>query len=210
MRKYSDSKVNKVFTMLLVIIAIFALLFIVIRNELNKHITEICEYKSKETANAIISYAINDELKGSNDTDYIVIKRNKSDEIISIESNTNSINQLQTDLRAKTSEALRRIENVKTYIPLGTLTGINVFGGRGPDVSLKFHQVGVADTKLLSKFTSAGINQTRHRMVLRVTIELSAILPLHSRNIKVSDDYIISETIIVGKVPKGLISTNML
>ena len=47
MRKYSDSKVNKVFTMLLVIIAIFALLFIVIRNELNKHITEICEYKSK-------------------------------------------------------------------------------------------------------------------------------------------------------------------
>ena len=55
------------------------------------------------------------------------------------------------------------------------MSGVTFLSGRGPDINLRLHQISAADSEILSEFTSAGINQTKHRLVLRVTIELSAI-----------------------------------
>ena len=75
------------------------------------------------------------------------------------------------------------------------------FSGRGPEISLKLHQVGAVDTEIHSEFISEGINQTKHRISVLVTVEISAILPLHSTDIKISDEFLVSETVIVGEIP---------
>ena len=92
-------------------------------------------------------------------------------------------------------------------VPLGTLTGITLFSGRGADINIKLHQVGAVDAKVISEFTSAGINQTRHSMKVEITAELSAILPGHSTDIKMTDEYLIGETVIVGELPQGVVSS---
>lgn len=206
MRRYSDSKANKVFISLVIIVVLLLTIFCIFHKQLSKHMSEICEYKGRETANYIISSVISEELKGSTEQEFIHINRS-NDQIVSIETNSRLINQLQVNLKESINNKLSELENEKISIPIGTMSGITVLSGRGPDITLKLHQIGAADSEIISEFTSAGINQTKHRLILKVNVELSAILPTHSTDITVENDFVISETIIVGKVPDGYIGT---
>lgn len=207
LRKYSDTKTNKILHILLIIVILFCLILCLLHKQLSEHISEICEYKGRETANDIIAEAVNKQLTGSDQQQYITIIRDENEKIISIETNSNLINELQNNLRESINNELSEIDNNKMSIPIGTMSGITFLSGRGPDISLRLHQVGAADSEILSEFTSAGINQTKHRLVLKVTVELSAILPAHSTDITVENDYVISETVIVGDIPNGYIGT---
>ena len=73
-------------------------------------------------------------------------------------------------------------------------------------MSLRLHQVGAVDTEIHSEFIAQGINQTKHRISILVTAEVSAILPLHSTDIVISDEFLVSETIIVGEIPSVYLS----
>jgi sporulation protein YunB len=88
-------------------------------------------------------------------------------------------------------------------VPLGTLTGITYLSGRGPEVKIKLHQIGAVDAQIVSKFESAGINQTKHSLKIEVKVELSAILPGHSTDVTVEDEYLVGETVIVGQIPQA-------
>lgn len=207
LRKYSDTKTNKILHIILIVAVLLSIIICLFYKQLNKHMSKICEYKGRETANHIISEAINKQLTGSEKQNYINIERDEYGKIISIETDSKLINKLQTELKESINNNLIDIENNKISIPIGTMSGITFLSGRGPDINLRLHQIGAADSEILSEFISAGINQTKHRLVLRVTVELSAILPAHSTDITVKNDYVISETIIVGDIPNGYIGT---
>jgi len=164
---------------------------------------EICEYKGRNTATDIVTSAVEDQLEKetADNRSYIDIKRDADGNIVSIETDTTAVNELQKNVRQSVNEALSEIENKKLSLPLGTLSGITFFSGRGPEISLKLHQVGAVDTEIHSEFISEGINQTKHRISVLVTVEISAILPLHSTDIKISDEFLVSETVIVGEIP---------
>ena len=51
-------------------------------------------------------------------------------------------------------------------------------------------------------FVSAGINQTQHRVCIRFTVEMSAILPGYSTSVDVTDEVCVAQTLIVGQVPE--------
>ena len=111
------------------------------------------------------------------------------------------MNRLQSSVSRAVNESLSQLEGKKISVPIGTLSGINILTGRGFDIPLRLHQIGAAKTELKSRFTEAGINQTKYSLYLTVTIEMTAILPAHSTDIVVSYDYPISETVIVGEIP---------
>ena len=52
-------------------------------------------------------------------------------------------------------------------------------------------------------FAESGINQTLHRVLLRVTVEVTALLPGAVRTFAVPADVCVAETVIVGKVPEA-------
>ena len=51
------------------------------------------------------------------------------------------------------------------------------------------------------QFSSAGINQTRHRILLDVDVHVSILLPGLTTYTKVSNEISVAETVIVGGVP---------
>lgn len=206
MRRYRNRKAHIFCNTMLLFAIIIAILLIVIFKQLNKHIKEICEYKGKETVNSIIVETMSQILEGS-DEDYINIIRDNN-KIVSIETNTTAINRIQNDLKASINKKLSRVSNNNVSLPIGTLTGITLFSGFGPDVVLKLHQIGAVETEIKSEFISQGINQTKFKLFVEVTVELSAILPAHSTKITVQDDYLIAETIIVGQIPETCINLN--
>ena len=48
---------------------------------------------------------------------------------------------------------------------------------------------------------TAGINQTKHQINLRVTVDMEILIPWGTQSTEVSTDVLIADTVIVGKVP---------
>ena len=55
---------------------------------------------------------------------------------------------------------------------------------------------------IVDTLETAGINQTQHRIFIRFTVEMSAILPGYSTSVTVENEVCIAQTLIVGKVPQ--------
>jgi sporulation protein YunB len=168
---------------------------------------EICEYKGRQTANDLVSGAIDGAIAES-DGSYLNIEYGSDGKITSISADTRKINSLENDLKSKINAALANVDNNEMSVPIGTLSGITYFSGRGAELKIKLHQVGAVDAHIVSEFSSAGINQTKHSLKIVVTTELSAILPGHSTDIKMNDEYLLGETIIVGEIPSGIIDVS--
>lgn len=182
--------------------AAFAVLYI----QLTRHMKEICEYKGRQTANNLVSAAI-DEVLEESDGEYLNIEYGSDGKIMSITADTGKINALENDLKSKINDSLSHIDDNEMGVPVGTLTGITYFSGRGAEMKIKLHQVGAVDAYIVSDFSSAGINQTKHSLKIVVTTELSAILPGHSTDVTMTDEYLLGETIIVGELPQGLLNS---
>ena len=208
MRKVKNKKIHMVCNILVIIAFVLAILIFGFYRQLNKHMKEICEYKGRETANEIIIEAINKELKG-NTYSFVNIIRDGNN-IASIETNSFSVNEVQNHLIKSINNSFSNVEDKKMHLPIGTLSGINLLSGRGPEVTIQLHQVGAVDVEMRSEFESVGINQTKHRIYLRIKIELSAILPTSSTDIEVDNDYLVSETIIVGNIPNAYLGSKNL
>ena len=206
MQYHANNKVRVFCNITIITACIIAFLFFIFYRQTCKHISEICEYKGRETANTIITNSIEKSLKGST-YDFINIKRD-GDTITSIETNSTAVNEIQNQIKNNINQSFKSIEDNKVSVPLGTLSGIIFFSGRGPKVNMELHQIGAVDTEINSEFQSAGINQTKHRIWLSVNVELSAVLPLKSTDINVHNDYLIAETIIVGNVPDTYLGIN--
>lgn len=189
------------FTSLLIAAAIATGVFAAqVYKQMVRHMTEICEYKGRQTATAAIGRAVDGCLAGDQG-EYIDIVRDDEGRIIMLDADPAKINKLENDLKTDINDSLSRVEDNSMHVPLGTLTGITALSGRGPDVGIRLHQIGAVDVELKNSFVSTGLNQTRYSLKLTVSAELSVILPGHSTDITVQDEYIISETVIVGELP---------
>ncbi|MCR5141611.1 MAG: sporulation protein YunB [Ruminococcus sp.] len=189
------------FTSLLLAAAIVSGVFAAqIYKQMVRHMSEICEYKGRQTATDAIGMAIDSCLAGEQG-EYVEIVRGQDGRITMIDADPVKINKLENDLKKQINASLSRVSDNKMEVPIGTLTGITALSGRGPEVGIRLHQTGAVGIELKNSFVSTGLNQTRYSLMLSVTAELSAILPAHSTDINVSDEYVISETVIVGELP---------
>ena len=66
---------------------------------------------------------------------------------------------------------------------------------------IKISSIGNVETDLRSEFSEKGINQTLHRVYLQVDCEVSILTPYNSITEKVSNQVLLIENVIVGKIP---------
>ena len=159
--------------------------------------------RAKAIANASIMRAIDAELKenAQDYTELVTLQKGEDGEISVVTSNIVKINQLKARLSERVQEHLT-LDLIRVSIPLGNLIGGDIFSGRGPSISFKLLPYGSVVVDVANEFTSAGINQTLHRIVLTVSAGLSIVLPLSSVNATVQSGVVVAETIIVGGVPE--------
>ncbi len=138
------------------------------------------------------------------------ITRNDSGDIVSVNSNSATINMLALELAEKAQDALSQMGASGVDIPIGSFSGMPIFTGRGPDVNIKMLPIGTIYCKFFSSFTSAGINQTNHRVYLRVLTSVSIILPMANQIIDTETQLMISESIIIGKIPDTYLNSSTL
>ncbi len=134
-------------------------------------------------------------------SDLITVEKDDTGRITALTSNMAALNDLRTSILSDAVAAVDQIDAQSLSIPVGNLTGINFFSGRGFDLPVDVMSVGTAHAVFQSQFFDAGINQTRHQILLEVTVDLDILLPGGDLPAEVSAQVPVAETIIVGSVP---------
>lgn len=155
------------------------------------------------TVNRIISEAVNEAIQNGDISYERLISLEKDDEgkITAVHSNMAAFNRLQSQILDIILAKIDQVSARELSIPIGTLTGSALLAGRGPRIRVRMESVGSSTARFNNRFESAGINQTKHQIILEVEVSVAILLPGFTTATKVSTAVTVAETVIVGAVP---------
>ncbi len=133
--------------------------------------------------------------------DLCSIEKDENGNIKMIKSNIIPVNEIISDVAVKIQNELNKTQDGEVFIRLGTLTGSKFLSGRGPKVNFKIATIGNVETDLKSEFSSAGINQTLHRIYLQVKCKVIVLTPFSSIEEEIINQVLLAEAVIVGDIP---------
>jgi sporulation protein YunB len=172
-------------------------------------VLEIGETKIKAEAIKIMNEeSINVYSENFKYDDIIDIEKDSAGNITMIRADTVKQNYLASQVVLKCDKRLEDLEDLGVKIPLGYLTNNVMFYNMGPKITVKMQQLGNITTSYESEFESAGINQTRHKIYLNLNATMKVVVPFNSREIEVTCQIPVSDTVIVGKIPETSINMN--
>ncbi len=159
---------------------------------------------AKSVASQIINQSVLEELSNSNLYNEIVkLQYNQMGELVGVFSDMEKLNKLKSKVSIVIQEKFSNFKNKKIYIPIGTLTGIEILNGFGPDVPINISIIGSISSEFKSDFQLSGINQTVYKIYLNICTRLSVTVPGCSSLEDCNTNILISETVILGNVPKA-------
>ena len=164
------------------------------------------QVRSQVTA-AVEQWAARDlQERGVDYSDFVTITRNEAGEITALSADMARLNLLRAELSAHLLERLEDSQ-LELTVPVGSLLPLEPTWARGPELHLRALALGTASAEFESEFTSAGINQTRHRLWLELSVPVTVLLPGGGEELTVDSRLCVAETVIVGRVPQTWFQT---
>ena len=161
----------------------------------------LCKDKAKSIATIISNEEATNVMKEHTYDELFTLEKDKDGNITMIKSNIIPINEIISDVAVKIQNTIDQRGRENIEIALGSFTGFKLLSGKGPGVPIKISSIGNVETDLRSEFSEKGINQTLHRVYLQVDCEVSILTPYNSIIEKVSNQVLLIENVIVGKIP---------
>ena len=154
--------------------------------------------------NRIVYEAVNEAITSGKISYERMISFEKDTEghITAVHSNMAAFNQLQAEILDIVLAKLEQVSARELSIPIGSLSGSPLLAGRGPRIRVRMESIGSSSAQFQNQFETAGINQTRHQIILEVDISVSVLLPGITTATTVSNAITVAETVIVGSVPE--------
>ncbi len=121
--------------------------------------------------------------------------------VASVNSNTVLTNKLKNAVTLKIQESISNIKNRRVDIPLSLIFGWDVVIGNEPSVPINISLSGNVQSDFESSFEEGGVNQTVHKLSMKVSADINIIMPFGSSSATVETSVLIGETVIVGDVP---------
>ncbi len=141
---------------------------------------------------------------GNRETDYsdLVSLRMKEDgSVAALESNLVACNLICAESLGHLLYRMKEVGRVACEIPIGNLSGVTLLSGKGAVCRVEFLFTGAGRARLESRFSEAGINQTRHEIRLVLEVDTLLLLPGREERGKATREIPLAETVIVGRVP---------
>ena len=138
--------------------------------------------------------------RGNYDYDYFVDLGVSTDgQVTSLNANMSRINAFSAALLDYVGQLDRK--NIRVAIPVGNLTGSSLLLGRGPEIEIQMIMLTSPHIQFHSELSAAGINQTEHRLLLDVIVDIDVLVPWGSVETQATTEVLIAQTVIVGRVP---------
>lgn len=171
-----------------------------------KPITEaVAEIQAQALATEIINRSVLEILDetGLKTDELETVSYSPDGRVAALSADTVVTNRLKNAVTLRIQENISGITNHQVDIPLGTIIGGEIISGTGPSVPLFISLSGNVSSDFDSSFEQGGLNQTVHRLSLKVSAEINILMPLSSVSTTVETSVLIGETVIVGSVPSG-------
>ena len=156
-------------------------------------VTDMAQARANNAVTRIIDDTVNGTLSAQAVaySDIVSLQKDDSGRITAMTTSTAKINALRTQI----------LDTEELGVPLGNLTGLVTASGRGPLLPVRILSVAAPEAAFRNVFTSAGINQTLHQVVLDVSVPIKLLIPGGTVETTVTAQVGVAETVIVGQVP---------
>lgn len=206
---------NKKHRRLKILVVIVCFLVVAVFVYFQRNVTRVLISISEATIRSITTVAVNDAIYYTlNDSmryeDLITIERDEAGDVTSITTDSLKINRIARDTAYLSQENLTKMSEAGIMVPIGALTGIEALAGFGKKINIKIIPISNVECRFVSKFVSAGINQTLHSLYLEIVSDISIILPSQSTNLASTIEVLICESVIRGKIPEAYLQANLM
>lgn len=195
---------QRVLIWLTVIFTLLLALTVAVVLHMKPVVVDLATARTSNAVNRIVVAAVNDAVDSGriNYEQLVDFDKDAEGHVTALRSNMAAFNRLQASIADDILQRMAEVSSTDLAIPIGTLTGSPLLAGRGPCLRVRMQSVGTATARFDNQFSSAGINQTRHRIILDVDVHVSILLPGLTTYTKVSNEISVAETVIVGGVPE--------
>jgi sporulation protein YunB len=197
-------KFSKKWIIVLVLIVLVAA-YLILDSVIRPTILSLSEARLRAIGVKAMNEAVRETIGASKVTyaDLIHIEKDDTGNISLITANTVLMNNLAAQTAMAAQDKILNAGEQGVNIPIGTILGGPLMTGRGPAIVIKFEPVGSVLTDIKAEFEEAGINQTRHKIFLVLDATVRILVGNAAQTVEISSKVLISDTIIVGKVPQG-------
>lgn len=191
-----------VFILLIILYSKYLVVPVVIKNtesQIKSYATRSINYAVAETMNQNVSYG-----------DLINIVKDKNENVSFIEANSVRINLLSKTMSKVVMSNFLEFAKWPIKIPIGSFSGIAILSGIGPKVAFDVSPFGEVLCSFSSKFNSAGINQTYHKLYLIISLKVNVVFPFEKLHVFSDSEVLLCETLIIGKIPEVYLNSGSL
>lgn len=190
--------------LLLIVFVILTAFVLIFEFRFTPVITAMAQSRAGNIATETVNNAVRKVLCEKNLTyeSLVHLTRDSEGNVTSVTVDSVKTNKLCAEIRGEIVEDLSALGEKNVSIPIGNLTGMDIFTGRGPRLTFVISLSGSASTDIVNEFHTAGINQTRHLMILNVKTKIYIIMQSGNITAETENSIVIAETVIVGKVPE--------
>ena len=153
--------------------------------------------------NAVVKTIMLDEGFGSEQL--VTLEKDTSGNVTAVTTNVAAVNILASNILEQ-AVSLTEESVITVGIPLGNLMGNALVLNKGPDIHVNVIMLSSSMAGFRSELTSAGINQTRHQILLDLNVGISLLMPWRAIETSVNTEVLVSETVIVGEVPESYLN----
>lgn len=164
---------------------------------------ELAQTQVKNTSSDLTNDALTELLKG-NEVAYdriVYFEKDLNGKITAMKTNIMEVNRLKTRILELVNDRILALDTMDLGIPIGSLLLPEVFAGKGLPIPVHILSIRNSDAGFESKFQQAGINQTLHRLLMDVTVDVSILVLGQTESFSVTSQVVVAETVIVGDVP---------
>ncbi len=155
-----------------------------------------------------VNTAVSQSLGAVTYEDLVHIQCDAEGNVTLLQADTVNMSRLSTATALTAQQYIADIAEQSIRISIGSAFGSPLLAGRGPEVVVKVVPVGSVSSEFVTEFRAAGINQTRHRVYVRLRAAMRIVIPMGAEEVEVLSQVPVAETVIVGRVPQSYVNVD--
>lgn len=191
---------------ILLAVLLLTALALYIEGNLTEVTLSLAQAKARTLAVTVLNETVEEVVQEGVGYDTLVrVTKDEQGQVRLLQADTSAMNHLAARVSALAQEKLDRTENGSVQVPFGSALGLTLFAGAGPKLRVQVLPVGAIAARFDTEFQAAGINQTRHRILLTMTATVKLVIPTGAKTVEASTQVAVAESIIVGEVPQSFV-----
>jgi len=200
-------KGRRMLVSLAVAVVFAAALALYVVTRLDPVVLSMAEARTRQLAVEAINQAVSEVMQSSiSYSDLIQVSTDADGRVTLIQANTILMNQLASKAATTVQKNLMALEDEDVTLPLGSAFNVKILSNSGPRIHVGVVPVGAITTKFVTRFESAGINQTRHEISIETSTQMRIVIPIGAATVSVTTIVPVAEAIIVGDVPSSYVN----